>query len=171
MEVFLYKVRMKFLRRLYVIAHRFQFQAKQRKETRAIQRTLLMHKSFNSRRKSAHWKACPANLDTSIFKAAQDPQPSSCNSLVWFLLHVERRKFCRLQKAGAAANSSKQTASSWRPNLIKKQPQQHTWFHMTAMFSQSSPADTKRKVVPSFLLPPVSKKVKFYFWSLGTFVL
>ena len=41
-----------------------------------------MHKSLKSK-KSADWKACPVNLDTPIYKAAQDHQPSSCNSLIW----------------------------------------------------------------------------------------
>lgn len=164
------KVRMKFLRRLYVIAHRFQFQAKQSKETRAKQRTLLTHKSLNSRRKSADWKACPVNVDTSIFKAAQDHQPSSCSSLVWLSVITCRKKeilqTCKRQVLQLTAASRLHHGAS-RPYLIKKQPQQH----MTAMLSQSSPVDTKKEVVPSFLLLSVSKKVKFYFWSLGTFVL
>lgn len=43
------KIMMKSLRRPHIIAHRFQFQAKQRKETRAKLPTFLMHIGLNSK--------------------------------------------------------------------------------------------------------------------------
>lgn len=154
---------MKFLRRPYVIALRLQFQEKQSMETRAKQRTLLMLKSLKQQKKKHRLKSLSWKSRYFYFKGSTG---SSTIQLQWFSLVVcyytwKEGNFadCKRQVLQLTVASRLHPKAS-RPNLIKKQPQQHTQFHMTAMFPQSSPGNTKKEVVPSFLYTPSSQESK-----------
>lgn len=120
------KVRIKFLRRPYVIAHRLQFQAKQIKETRA--KNSSNAQGPQQQKKMCRLKSLPCK--SPIFKAAQNHQQSSCNSLVWLVVCYymwQDGNFadCKRQVLQLAA-ASRLHHGACRPNLIKKQPQQRT---------------------------------------------